>query len=159
MSPAWILNRPIGMRLMREVNTKIAELISSARDIDPKVIRFVLVGGANTAMTLLIYAAVVLLGWGVSVAVIVSACCGIAFSSILNSRYTFERKSISHSMSFFGVYVITVGLNIVILNHFINEFSFHRIYTQVFLVPFFAVLTFILLKLSDRYFFSRADQR
>lgn len=125
------------------------------RRFDPKVRRFILVGGANTVLTLCIYSAIVLFGESVSVAVIISAVCGVAFSSVINSRYTFERRSVKHALLFWAVYMITVSANIVLLNFLINQFEFNKILTQVFLVPIFAVATFLLLGLSDATFFSR----
>ncbi|MEN0653307.1 MULTISPECIES: GtrA family protein [Hyphobacterium] len=112
-------------------------------------IRFILVGFTNTLLTLCIYSAAVVYGLKAPLAVIISALCGITFSAIMNSFYTFRRRSGLHIAAFFAVYFITVYINIVVLEYIIKTFVLNSIIAQAILVLPIAVITFGLLRISD----------
>ena len=120
--------------------------------VDAQLLRFLLVGAFNTFATLAIYSSIVFLSDKVKVGVIFSAICGIIISSFLNSSFTFKRSSIVHMVTFSIVYMFTVSINIFILVYMVDVMSFNKYITQIFLAPSIAVLTFLLLRITDHFY-------
>lgn len=126
-------------------------MIEDARLLTRRLIRFGIIGLLNVALTFSIFSLLVLFWLGPKSSIIVSGIVGILFSSLLNKSVTFGGRGKAYALAFIGVYVVTVGLNLVLIDYGIEVLEFNPILVQAVLVLPLAALTFSLLWSVDKY--------
>ena len=114
-----------------------------------KLLRFGIVGIINVILTLAVFVCALTIGVSAEFSVICSAVVGIFFSSFANNKYTFEQGTIIYGVVFIGVYILTVSMNILLLNLALS-FGHDPIISQMTLTLPIAVLTFLLLLWSEK---------
>ena len=120
-----------------------------------RIVRFGIVGLTNTILTFFLFCILVLLGVDYKMSVITTAILGILYSSFLNKSYTFDRKSNLYAIFFVGVYLITVSLNVVLIDIGVKQLKRDPILIQAILVLPIAALTFLMLWGTDQHLSSR----
>lgn len=132
---------------MRNLPTMLRNALSRE-----EALKFIVVGIANTVLTFALYALTVTVTNNLTIAIIIPAIIGVAFSSIANSAYTFGQNGVRYVLFFCGVYVLTISVNIAILRLMVYSIGIDRILAQLILVAPIAVLTFVLMKVVNAKF-------
>jgi putative flippase GtrA len=109
-------------------------------------IRFVLVGGLNTAFSYVVYAACIFIGGGYVLASAASMAGGILFSHMTTGRLVFAGASPGSLARFAACYLLVYGFNLLLL------YSLDRLGVDPYLSGLIvalpgALLSFVLLKL------------
>jgi len=116
-----------------------------------RAIRFGVIGLTNTILTFVLFCVLVLIGLEYKVSVVTTGIVGILYSAFLNKSYTFERTSNLYTLFFIGVYIITVSLNVVLIEIGVEQLNRDPILIQAILVLPIAALTFFMLWATDRF--------
>ena len=109
-------------------------------------IRFVLVGGMNTAFSYVVYAACIFTGAGYVLASAASMVVGIAFSHMTTGRLVFAGASRGSLARFAVCYLLVYGFNLLML-HTLDRFGVDPYLSGLIVAVPGALLSFALLKL------------
>jgi len=93
-------------------------LIKFFSKIDKQFIKFLFVGGINTAFGYGIFALFIFIGLHYSLAVFLGTVCGILFNFKTTGSLVFKNKNNALIFRFFGVYGVTFILNVIGLKLF-----------------------------------------
>ena len=118
--------------------------------------KFLIVGAANTAITFVIYAALVSAGVHYNLALPIVYVIGIALGFVVNRSWTFAKPSSANSrekqsgtqlMQYILVYVLVFLLNLIVLNVLVQQFGVSPIVAQFFALCISTVCSYSLQKL------------
>ena len=110
-----------------------------------QLIRFLMVGGINTAFSYLIYAFFLYIGLHYTIAVLLAQICGVLFNFNTTGKIVFNNTKPNLIFRFIGVYLLTYFLNIFCLKLFeLNNFNMY-IAGAILVLPI-AFLSFFLNK-------------
>ncbi len=119
--------------------------MSFIRSINNRFIRFLIVGGINTAFGYGIFALLIFLKFHYALAALLSTILGVLFNFKTTGRLVFESKENRLIFKFVGVYAITYVINTA----FLGVFNFYRVDMYlagaVMILPM-AMLAFVLNK-------------
>lgn len=115
------------------------------KKIDSKFIRFLLVGGLNTAFGYFIYSLFLFFGFHYALASLFGTVFGILFNFKTTGVLVFQNKKNSLIFSFFAVYVFLYGLNVIGLKIF-DYFNINLYIAGFVLLLPMALLSFFLMK-------------
>jgi putative flippase GtrA len=111
-------------------------------------VKYGLVGGSNTLITLLVYSVgVKLLGIPYLVALVIGYALGGLNSYLLNRHWTFQAGHISHAHAgtrFALVQVVAILVNLVLLYVFVHDAHIDKIVAQAILTVPVVVVTFFI---------------
>lgn len=123
----------------------LVKQICEKYNIDYKFIKFLFVGGINTAVGYGLFAFFLFLKFHYSLAVLFSMILGICFNFKTTGSIVFKNNDNKLIFKFFGVYGITCVLNTICLKVF-NSFHFN-LYAAGFILVFpMAIISFLLMK-------------
>ena len=108
-------------------------------------LRFLVVGGVNTAFGYGVFAAMILLHVHYAVAALVSQICGILFNFKTTGTLVFKNKNNRLIFKFFGVYGITYLLTIGLLKIF-NIYGVNNLIAGAIIVLPMSLVSFTLMK-------------
>jgi len=117
--------------------------------------RFVLTGLLNTAFGYGIFAAGVNLGLRPEVALAFATALGIPFNFVSMGKLVFGHSRVKMLPRFFAVYVVTFGINALVLRVLI-DFGLSPLLAQLLLLPLFAVVIFLAMQ---QFVFKVAERR
>lgn len=121
------------------------KLICEKYHIDWKFIKFLFVGGLNTAFGYGVFALFIYCGLHYSLASLLSTVCGILFNFKTTGIIVFKNHNNSLIFRFFAAYVIIYALNLLGLRLF--DIIHFNIYGAGFILIFpMAVVSFVLMK-------------
>ena len=123
---------------------KIKELCQQYH-IDWKFIKFLFVGGINTAFSYSVYALCIFLKFHFTVASLISTVLGVLFNFKTTGTIVFKNSDNKLIFKFISVYVVTYFANICGLKIF-DIFHFNMYYAGLIMVFPIAVLSFVLMK-------------
>ena len=108
-------------------------------------VKYLVVGGSNTAVDFAVYALIVLLGGWYVAAKIVAACAGMINGYIHNGRWTFRAGRFRvQTLARYGVVALGgLALNLALLVLLVEDLHVHKILGQAIAIPFVAGLTFV----------------
>jgi putative flippase GtrA len=111
---------------------------------ESRPLRFVLAGAANTAFGFGVYGALALTGLATWLCLLLGTLAGIAFNFVTWGAYVFRDLTIARLPSFLSAYGFVYAANLGLL-HLLLPWTHNRIWTQLFLVPAMAVLSYLLM--------------
>ena len=113
-----------------------------------EALRFLIVGGLNTAITYALYLALLpLLDY--TVAYTVTYVLGIGLAYLLNTRFVFRvRPSVHSAVAFPFVYLIQYGVGMLVLSIAVRLLEIPQQYAMVAVIAVTVPLTFFLSRLS-----------
>jgi putative flippase GtrA len=118
-------------------------------------LKFVFIGGVNTVFSLLSYTLFALFLQPAQ-ALLIAYIMGVLFSYITTTTLVFDhRLRLMSLFCYILVYVLIFGINLYLLGLLINS-SVNKYIAQVYLQPFIALFSFLLLKL---FVFSRTHEK
>lgn len=82
---------------------------------DKRFLRFIVVGGVNTAFGYSVFALLILVGAHYAVAALLSTICGVLFNFRTTGRFVFENRDSSLLLRFVGVYAICYVTGVLLL--------------------------------------------
>lgn len=112
----------------------------------PQALRFVLVGGVNTAFSYVVYAACIFMGAGYALASAASMAIGIVFSHMTNGRLVFSGTSRGSLARFAASYLLVYGFTLLLL-HALDRLGVDPYLSGLIVALPGAVVSFVLLKL------------
>lgn len=109
---------------------------------------YLLVGLANTTLTLIIISILYYFNYSDQFANFFGILGGVIQSVILNSKYTFQQKILSYRKSAFFTLVLIISylINLFVLNICLNTFNLSSLTSQVFALIFYVISSYLLLK-------------
>jgi putative flippase GtrA len=108
-------------------------------------IRFLIVGGLNTFLGWLIFSVSFYFFQYESFALFISISFALVFNFFSHGLIVFRNLPFLRYYLFVAIYLFLYVVNYVLLNFAKNLFIYNLIYLQLFIVPFIALLSFILL--------------
>lgn len=110
-----------------------------------ELVSFHIVGVVNTAITYGIYSLLLSLGFDYRAALVLEYCFGIAFSFVLNRRFTFrheEKVTARMVASMIGSYLAVLALNFGLLLFFVERLGMNEYLGQLIALGFAVALSF-----------------
>jgi len=120
-------------------------LIKELSKLDKQFIKFLFVGGLNTAFGYCIFALFLFIGLHYSLAAFLGTICGILFNFKTTGSLVFKNKNNALIFRFFGVYGVVLILNVIGLKFF-SIFSINSYIGGALLILPMAVVSFFLNK-------------
>jgi len=124
-------------------------IIEKNRTLITRGLKFGIVGCTNTALTFILYSIFVLLGIQYNISVIMTAVIGVLYSAHMNNKFTFNDGRFAYTVAFIGIYVLTVSINVILLNFLVTSDLASPILAQLYLTLPIAALTFLLLWVAE----------
>lgn len=124
--------------------------------------RFIIAGGANTAITFVLYVLLIRVGVNYNLALIITYLIGIVLGFLINRLWTFSvsqekagnsdarigSKSASIQFArYFLVYVLVFAVNFLVLNMLVRMFQFDPVVSQLVAVGLSTIFSYLLQKL------------
>jgi len=108
---------------------------------------FLIVGMANTVLTFLVIMTLYFLNFSDEGANFFGIAAGVAQSIILNSKFTFNQKTITaqKSLWFFLILVASYLINFAMLNFLLYVMNFPSLISQLISISFYVLVSYILL--------------
>jgi putative flippase GtrA len=110
-----------------------------------RFVRFLFVGGLNTLVGYLIFAALILVGLPVAAAVVFGTILGVLFNFFSTGAVVFQNASGRLLPRFLGVYVAQMGLNIAAMTG-LESAGVHPLVAGAFVLPPLAVFTYFAMR-------------
>lgn len=111
-----------------------------------RIIRFLLVGGINTAVGYMLYVIIFWLMHNYFFALLLSTILGVLFNYVTYGRFAFKaRQSCQGLIKFFVTYAIVFIINLGLLYIFVNEMKVHAIVAQLISLPITISINYALL--------------
>jgi len=111
-----------------------------------RFIRFLFVGGINTAFGYLIFSVLILLQIHYSIASLLATILGVIFNYFTTGRIVFDNSDPKLLVKFFGVYGITYLINLIFLLIF-DSFQINMLIAGAILIFPLAILSYFLNKI------------
>lgn len=113
--------------------------------------KFTLVGAANFALTFIVFTAMLkVLGVNYMLSLVAAWGVGMIFSYVLNFAWVFkpeqEIQFRARFVRFFLSSVLSIALNMLVLNYIVERTDFDPYYLQMALIPFIVVFNFLTAK-------------
>jgi putative flippase GtrA len=107
-------------------------------------VKYVLVGGSNTAVDFAVYAALVLSGFPYVGAKVVAASVAMVNGYILNRRWTFRAGAyqLRTLARYVGVALGGLAVNVAVLVLLVEVLGVNKLLAQAIVIPFVALMTF-----------------
>lgn len=106
-------------------------------------VRFIATGILNTLVGWLIYSVLILLGVKVWLALLLPTIIGVLFNFFTISKFAFRKFSIKNLPKFILVYILIYLINYFLIS-ILNSYISNEIITQFLLLPFVAIISFLL---------------
>lgn len=124
----------------RMISLRQAKLLLTQRPV-----RFVMVGGLNTAFGYTIFASLVLLGFSSALALFIATLCGMIFNFLTTGRLVFANRDWRLFPRFIATYVIVYAFNLTLLR-LIEEAGVWTLAAQAVCLLPTVVLSFLILR-------------
>jgi putative flippase GtrA len=113
--------------------------------LSDKRVRFILVGGLNTAFSYMLYALFIYFGISADIAIVMMYPLSIAHSYLWNKYFAFKSKkrSIKEMLIFVSVYVITFVINYLSIYTFVNVMDINEYIAGIISLATTALLSYI----------------
>ena len=128
------------------LTSKSVDFLSALFHLDRKFIKFLFVGGLNTAFAYLMYSIFISTPLPRPLALFCAYFVGVLWNFKTTGTLVFKSNNNALIFKFIGVYVITYLINLVALN-LLADIGVNKYLAQLIVVPPVSILTFILFKL------------
>lgn len=116
------------------------------RFLSGRFVRFLLVGGLNTAFSYALFAVCILIGMAYPIAALLAAVISVLFNFKSYGTLVFGSRDSSRILRFFGVYALTYGIGVLLLR-IAHAHHLSLLVAAAVFAPPMAVLSFTLNRL------------
>lgn len=110
-----------------------------------RFVRFLAVGGLNTAVGYLIFTALILLGLPTTAAIVTGTVLGVLFNYFSTGGLVFRDRAGGRLPRFVAVYLVQMGINIAAMSA-LEHAGLHPLVAGAMVLPWLAVFTFLAMR-------------